>query len=203
MATIHIDETAGSDVTGKGTTDLPYQSLAFALFTHAATPSLQLLIRKDPSGTYEEPTQSSLKKAKKNADGLEKKRKKQEELAEREAKEKGAERERRERILEASKQVVLVENMDLPKPTKVSSFLIYFYYPLNRSPRRCQGEDRAAGRLTFQACPHIRLGTSSTPTKGHYILGFAGRNRLFANCSIWSRRMCTVFILLTTFLIFF
>jgi asparaginyl-tRNA synthetase len=119
MATIHIDETTGSDATGQGTPDLPYQTLAFALFTHAATPSLQLLIRKDPSGIYDEPTQSSMKKAKKGADGLEKKRKKQEELAEREVKEKGAERERRERLLEASKQIVLVEDKNLPKPTKV------------------------------------------------------------------------------------
>jgi asparaginyl-tRNA synthetase len=122
MATIHIDESAGSDTTGKGTTELPYQTLAFALFTHGATPSLKLLTRKDPSGTYEEPTQSSLKKAKKGAEGLEKKRKKQEELAEREAKERGEERERKEKLLEASKKIVLVENQDLPTPTKVFDF---------------------------------------------------------------------------------
>ena len=85
MAPIHVDESTGSDETGKGTPEAPYQSLAFALYTHPDGP---YVIRKDASGTYEEPTQSALKKAKKGADGIEKKRKKAEELAEREAKEK-------------------------------------------------------------------------------------------------------------------
>jgi asparaginyl-tRNA synthetase len=106
MAT-YVDEAAGSDTTGNGTSELPYQTLSFALFTHGSSP---LLVRKDASGTYDEPTQSALKKAKKGAEGLEKKQKKQKELAVREAKEKGEERERRERLLEQSKQIVLVED---------------------------------------------------------------------------------------------
>ncbi|THG94682.1 hypothetical protein EW026_g6838 [Hermanssonia centrifuga] len=89
MSAIHIDETSGSDETGKGTPELPYQSLAFAIYTNSAS---AYLIRKDPTTAYDEPTQSALKKAKKGADGLEKKRKKAEELAEREAKEKSDER---------------------------------------------------------------------------------------------------------------
>lgn len=121
MSIIHIDETAGSDTTGNGTAELPYQSLAFALFTHGDFSPLQILIRKDPAGTYEEPTQSSLKKAKKSADGLEKKRKKQEELAEREAQEDKGKKERRERLLEESKKIVLKEDTALPKATKVHS----------------------------------------------------------------------------------
>ena len=92
MATLYVDETAGSDETGKGTEAAPYQTLAFAVFTDAAA---AILSRKDASAAYEEPTQSALKKAKKGADGLEKKRKKAEELAEREAKEKGEAQERR------------------------------------------------------------------------------------------------------------
>ncbi|CAL1711741.1 unnamed protein product [Somion occarium] len=116
MSTIYIDETAGSDDTGKGTQELPYQSIAFALFTHGA--DTKVLIRKDSSAAYEEPTQSALKKAKKGADGLEKKRKRAEELAEREAKEKHAEREKREKLLEESKKVVLQEDASLPKATK-------------------------------------------------------------------------------------
>lgn len=118
MAPIHIDESAGSDDTGLGTPEAPYQSLAFALFKHGQTTST--LIRKDPTGTYEEPTQSSLKKAKKGADGLEKKRKKAEELAEREAKLKGEEKEKREKLLEESKKIILKEDGSLPAPTKVS-----------------------------------------------------------------------------------
>ena len=116
MSTIHVDETTGSDDTGKGMPELPYQSLAFALYTH---PDAKLLVRKDAAGTYEEPTQSALKKAKKGADGLEKKRKKAEELAEREAKEKKEERERREKLIEESKKIVLVEDESLPKAKKV------------------------------------------------------------------------------------
>ena len=50
---------------------------------------------------------------------LEKKRKKAEGLAEREAKEKAAEREKREKLLEESKKIVLIEDASLPKPTKV------------------------------------------------------------------------------------
>ncbi|KAH8103470.1 asparaginyl-tRNA synthetase [Cristinia sonorae] len=115
MSTIHIDEAAGSDDTGKGTPELPYQSLAFAVYSH---PTASYLIRKDSAGTYEEPTQSALKKAKKGADGIEKKKKKAEELAEREAKEKKEERERREKLLEESKKIVLQEDPALPAAKK-------------------------------------------------------------------------------------
>lgn len=111
MATIHVDEKSGSDDTGKGTPELPYQSLAFALFAHS---DATLLIRKDPAGNYEEPTQSALKKAKKGADGLEKKRKKADEVAERE----NAERERKQKLIEESKKFVLTEDASLPKAEK-------------------------------------------------------------------------------------
>lgn len=116
MAEIHIDETSGSDLTGTGTPDQPYQTLGFAVFNHGGSESF--LTRKDSSGTYEEPTQSSLKKAKKTAEGIEKKRKKQEELAEREAEEK----EKREKLLEDSKKLVLVEDPAFPKAIKVCDF---------------------------------------------------------------------------------
>lgn len=117
MSQFYVDETAGSDTTGTGTQDAPYQSLALAIFNHGEAAAFQ--IRKSPEATYDEPTQSSLKKAKKNASGLEKKKKKQEELAERDAQEKNAEKEKREKLLEESKKVVLVEDASLPKATKV------------------------------------------------------------------------------------
>lgn len=134
MAPIHIDETTGSDTTGKGTPDQPYQTLGVALFNHGASESF--LTRKDANATYEEPTQSSLKKAKKTAEGIEKKRKKQEELAERDAKEKGEERERKEKILEESKKIVLVEDSTLPKATKVRKNLQSVAAMLRIYPRR-------------------------------------------------------------------
>lgn len=117
MAPIHIDESAGSDSTGTGTPEQPYQTLGYALLTHGSTDGF--LIRKDANATYEEPTQSSLKKAKKTADGLEKKRKKQEEIAEREAKAQGEEKEKREKLLEESKSIVLSEDPTLPQAQKV------------------------------------------------------------------------------------
>ncbi|KAJ7072740.1 asparaginyl-tRNA synthetase [Mycena amicta] len=112
MASIHIDETTGSDTTGTGTPDQPYQTLGFALFKHGA--SATFLTRKDASSTFEEPTQSSVKKAKKTAEGLEKKAKKAEEADRKEAEEK----EKRQLVLEQSKKIVLVEDASLPKATK-------------------------------------------------------------------------------------
>ena len=131
MAPIHIDETSGVDETGKGTQEEPYKSLGQALFNHGPT-AASYLIRKDQSVQYDEPTQSALKKAKKTADGIEKKKKKQEELAERNAKEKGDEVEKREKLLEESKKIILEEDVSLPKAKKVSlsffflSFLSFF-----------------------------------------------------------------------------
>ncbi|KAF4600052.1 putative asparagine--tRNA ligase, cytoplasmic [Pleurotus pulmonarius] len=110
------DEAAGSDTTGSGSQEAPYASLGFAVFTHGATTSFQ--IRKDATATYDEPTQSSLKKAKKTAEGMEKKRKKQEELAAKETKEKSDEKEKRDKLLEDSKKIVLVEDESLPKAIK-------------------------------------------------------------------------------------
>lgn len=115
MASFYVDETAGSDLTGVGSKEAPYQSLAHALFAQGQ--SANVLVRKDQSAEYEEPTQSSLKKAKKGADGLEKKRKKAEELAEAAA----LEREKRDRLLEESKKIQLVEDATLPAAAKVRS----------------------------------------------------------------------------------
>ena len=81
MPSIHVDEVSGSDTSGNGSPDAPYQTIAHALFTHGQDASV--LVRKDSGSPYDEPTQSSLKKARKGADGLEKKRKKAEELAQR------------------------------------------------------------------------------------------------------------------------
>jgi asparaginyl-tRNA synthetase len=115
MASFYVDETAGSDLTGVGSQEAPYQSFAHALFAQGQ--SAKVLVRKDPSAEYEEPTQSALKKAKKGADGLEKKRKKAEELAEAAA----LEREKRDRLLEESKKIQLVEDATLPPAVKVRS----------------------------------------------------------------------------------
>ena len=123
MPTIYIDEATGSDTTGQGTQEAPYQSLAFAVYKTEGEEAPKFQIRKSAEEAYDEPTQSSLKKAKKNADGIKKKLKKEEERAEKEAKEKGEEKERREKLLQESKKIVLVEDESLPKATKVRSDL--------------------------------------------------------------------------------
>jgi hypothetical protein len=119
MSTLFIDETAGSDDTGNGTAEAPYQTLAFAFFT-AGDPPPTLRLRKDPNTEWDEPTQSALKKARKGAEGLEKKKKRAAELAERDAGTQAAERERKERALEESKKIVLTEDASLPKAKTVS-----------------------------------------------------------------------------------
>ena len=124
MSTAYIDETTGSDETGKGTQELPFKSLAFAVYSSDGADKVKYLIRKDATIDYGEATQSALKKAKKGADGIEKKRKKAEELAAREDSEKKAERERKEKLLEESKKIVLEEDPALSKATKVDSAVL-------------------------------------------------------------------------------
>jgi len=119
MSTVYIDEAVGSDEAGKGTQDLPFKSLAFAVYSSDGLDKGKYLIRKDATTDYDEATQSALKKAKKGADGIEKKKKKAEELAAREDSEKRAERERKEKLLEESKKIILEEDPALSKATKV------------------------------------------------------------------------------------
>lgn len=119
MSTVYVDEASGSDEAGKGTRELPFKSLAFAVYSSDGLANTKYLIRKDSTTDYDEATQSALKKAKKGADGIEKKKKKAEELAAREDNEKKAERERKEKLLEESKKIVLEEDPALPKAAKV------------------------------------------------------------------------------------
>ena len=117
MSTVYIDQATGVDAPGNGTIDRPYQTLAYAIFS---TPSAEVdnavfQVRKSADVEYDAPTQSATKKAKKDAQGLEKKRLK----AEAEEKEARERQERREKRLEESRKVVLVEDALLPAPVKV------------------------------------------------------------------------------------
>ncbi|KAI9568811.1 asparaginyl-tRNA synthetase [Boletus coccyginus] len=116
MPSVYIDQAIGVDAPGNGTVDHPYQTLAYAIFT---TPSVEVdntvfQIRKSADAEYDAPTQSATKKAKKDAQGLEKKRLK----ADAEEKEARERQERRQKRLEESRKVVLVEDASLPTPTK-------------------------------------------------------------------------------------
>lgn len=149
MGPTYIDEAAGSDETGDGTQNAPYKTLAYALAQHASdvVDDLEPLVRKDAETPYEKPSDSSLKRAKKNADGLRKKAAKAAELAARDA-ERRAETERK---LEESKKVILVEDESLPKAKKVlfSCLLIHIDQTERRGyhvRRRLTGSRTYAGR---------------------------------------------------------
>ncbi|KIJ51411.1 hypothetical protein M422DRAFT_158290 [Sphaerobolus stellatus SS14] len=115
---VYVDEVIGVDSPDHGSTNKPYQTAAYALFVgDAANPPL-IFVRGKGADEYVEITQSALKKAKKGAEGLEKKAKKAGELKLREEQEKGAEAERLQKKLEESKKIVLEEDPSLPKATK-------------------------------------------------------------------------------------
>lgn len=182
MAPIHIDESIGSDETGKGTPEAPYQTLAFAVYS---SPEGPYAIRKDASGTYEEPTQSALKKAKKGADGIEKKRKKAEELVEREAKERAEARERKEKKLEESKKIVLEEDPALPAAVKVRAERI------STSTQRVDilaVEDREPHPPEVKTHPNIRMGPPSPRPKGDHLRRPSRWHWLPAMCPFWQGR---------------
>lgn len=176
MASVYVDEAAGSDIAGDGSQQAPYQSLAYALFTQGQ--GAKVLVRKDPNSEYAEPTQSALKKAKKGADGLEKKRKKAEELAGREAQANNEEREKRERLLEESKKIQLVEDATLPAAVKVRA--IDACTSGNRFVDTLVGKDSEPYALTGNARPRPRLGAPLALAKRHNIYRTSRRHRIFA-----------------------
>lgn len=116
MTEVFIDEAAGNDEIGTGTQNAPYKTLAYAIYKNEGL-DIEFRIRKDAETPYDNPTDSSLKKAKKGADGLRKKAAKAVEIAEREARER-AEADKR---LEESKKIVLAEDESLPKATRVGA----------------------------------------------------------------------------------
>jgi asparaginyl-tRNA synthetase len=130
MSLVYIDETGGSDTIGQGSLEKPYQSLAQAIYAHGQAAAFR--IRKTADVEYEEPTPTSLKKAKKNAQGIEKKKKKEEEQAEHSARKQREEREKREQLLEDSKKVVLEEDPALPTATRVSDAHVLLFYLVTR-----------------------------------------------------------------------
>jgi len=113
---IYIDQKGGSNETGTGSEEAPYQSLAYALIKQGAEATFS--IRADSSTEYAAPTPTALKKAKKDADNLQKKAKKEAERGAQDQANKVLERERVEKRLEESKKVVLQEDATLPKPKK-------------------------------------------------------------------------------------
>ncbi|KAF9438491.1 hypothetical protein BGZ76_007473 [Entomortierella beljakovae] len=118
----HVNETNGSDETGNGSTDAPYQTPVKALQAHGE--SVKIQVWKAAAGTDETSgfvpiSGAALKKAVKKVAELERKAAKiAEQASEQAAKDKAAADER-ERVLEAAKKIVLSEDSSLPVATKI------------------------------------------------------------------------------------
>ncbi|KAI6098070.1 hypothetical protein EDD16DRAFT_1768447 [Pisolithus croceorrhizus] len=112
MTTVYIDQANGVDAAGHGTIDLPYQTLAYAIFSMpiaAIGETMHYQIRKGPEAQYDALTQSAMKKTKKDTQGLEKKHLK----AEAEENEACKWQDKCEMQLEESKKVILAKDLSL------------------------------------------------------------------------------------------
>jgi asparaginyl-tRNA synthetase len=118
LIVVYVDEAQGSDLTGNGSIDAPFQSAVAGLTAaglHAIVHS-----RKTPNDTYEPLGTSALKKAKKTVEINEKKARKADELKAK-ANAENAERSAKEaKRIEDSKNIVLEEDPSLPPAIKAS-----------------------------------------------------------------------------------
>ncbi|KAI6100494.1 asparaginyl-tRNA synthetase [Pisolithus sp. B1] len=126
MTTVYVDQANGIDAAGHGTINLPYQTLAYAIFSMpiaAIGETMHYQIQKGPEAQYDALTQSATKKAKKDTQGLEKKHLK----AEAEENEACKWQEKCEMQLEESKKVVLAKDLSLLMPIKsnIARLVIY------------------------------------------------------------------------------
>jgi asparaginyl-tRNA synthetase len=125
---VYVDEDVGKDeVSQPGTEDSPYKSLDFAHFQKKLGAHDQYRVRKSLTGDVPEGSDASVrlqwqpapkagyKKAVKNAQILEKKAAREQELELRRKKEE----DERQLILDEAKKVVLTEDSSLPKPIKM------------------------------------------------------------------------------------
>lgn len=108
---MYVDEQIGSDETGDGTIQKPYHTAAQAIVNHGPSPPLNILTRKTEVEEWAGIGISALKKARKGAEGIEKKKQKALE-AEAKAAERAAEKEKVNRV-------VLEEDASLPAVVKV------------------------------------------------------------------------------------
>jgi len=124
MAGVHVDEQSGSDATGDGTINLPFQS-SIAALTHAG-PQASILFRKLTTDTYEPLGTSALKKAKKTIELNEKKARKAEESKAKTEVEDAERNAREAKRIEESKAIVLTEDASLSPAIKVSYLSIAY-----------------------------------------------------------------------------
>lgn len=185
MPTTYIDQGTGVDALGNGSIDRPYRTLAYGIF---ATPSAEFdntvfQVRISADGEYDAPTQSATKKAKKDAQGLEKKRLK----AEAEEKEARERQERREKRLDESRKVVLVEDASLPTPTKVSPLVLVVG---SNCVRARIVQDREARTSAGSEGTRIRMGAPSSRSARDHVYRLEGRHGLPASRADRPDRAC-------------
>ncbi|KAJ2816125.1 asparagine--tRNA ligase, partial [Coemansia sp. 'formosensis'] len=115
---LFVDETAGSDETGRGTKCTPYQTALAAVTLIASMPeekqpTFKIVVKKTSDAEYIEITASALKKARKSHEIATKKAKKQAEQSSKDKEQNEAREAEEQRRLEESKKVVLVEDAAL------------------------------------------------------------------------------------------
>ncbi|PVU97920.1 hypothetical protein BB561_000176 [Smittium simulii] len=126
IKTVYIDETAGSDESGTGTSEKPLLSLIAAVTAVSGDiENTNFLVKKalpenKSAETFEAATSSALKKAKKNFEVNLKKAKKQAELQDREKKMSLIKQEEETKRLKESKAIVLEEDKSLPAAVKIN-----------------------------------------------------------------------------------
>ncbi|KAG8924847.1 putative asparagine--tRNA ligase, cytoplasmic [Tulasnella sp. 419] len=120
---VYVDESSGSDDTGNGTVDNPYQTVVHAL-TSTKGHEVSIFIRKSSTEEYALIGTSALKKAKKTIEINEKKAKKAEENKEKLEKEAADSKVKDQKKLEESKKIVLKEDPSLPAATKAKIYTL-------------------------------------------------------------------------------
>ena len=118
---VYVDTVIGNDTDGDGSANAPYLTASHALdVSDPQTIKIHIRVAEgELKGQWAEITQSALKKATRDAQGIKKKREKAEQLALKNASEDAAKRERQAKRIEESKQVTLTEDSTLPTAIKV------------------------------------------------------------------------------------
>lgn len=146
MSPIYVDTAAGSDATGSGDQNAPYQTLAHAYFKHGDEIDAQ--VRKDAGEPFDKPTQSSAKKAKKDAQGLRKKAQKA-----LEAKDKAVAAPK-EKVAGERTTVELKEDTSLPPATKVR----LCFSPMHMCTKHMIGKDQPLDASERKTRSSLRMG---------------------------------------------
>ncbi|ORX97668.1 asparaginyl-tRNA synthetase [Basidiobolus meristosporus CBS 931.73] len=116
-AIVFVDEVNGSDETGNGSQETPFQTPVVAL--QKAGDNITIKVQKTAEEGYKDISGAALKKAKKKVEELQRKAKKAEEQQKSEADKANARAAEEAKRLEEAKKIVLTEDSSLPKAEKI------------------------------------------------------------------------------------